>query len=228
MVCTSGQYPKHVVEQLIKERRVAVLINGLRAIITEILNRPLQIQLEGIAHSSHDLEYSVVLLQLLLYDSGGTLNQFLHLLDDPAIRVELLVLLQCLVLLVLQEGPDVVGELGHTLFQLDLSLRVLAQVRELLRELVVRVNEVLNESIHVGVLSCKVHVDELSLHLSEALEDVAPLFLDGSEDLEALAVVVELELLPQLHLHLVIQNDLLLRPVVQARQRTGASRHTPG
>ena len=137
-------------------------------------------------------------------------------------------LLESLVLLVLQEGPDVVGELRHTLFQLDLGLRVLTQVRELLRELVVRVNEVLNERIHVGVLPGKVHVDELSLHLSEALEDVSPLFLDGPEDLEALTVVVELELLPQLHLHLVIQDDLLLRPVVQARQRTGASRHTPG
>ena len=196
MVCTSGQYPKHVGEQLIKERGVAVLINGLRAIITEILNRPLQIQLEGIAHSSHDLEYSVVLLQLLLYDSGGTLNQFLHLLDDPAIGVKLLVLLQGLVLLVLQEGPDVVGELRHTLFQLDLGLRVLTQVREFLRELVVGIDEVLNERIHVGVLPGKVHVDELSLHLSEALEDVSPLFLDGPEDLEALPVVVELELLP--------------------------------
>lgn len=136
-------------------------------------------------------------------------------------------LLQGLVFLVLQECPDVVRELGDTLFELNLGLRVLTQVRELLGELVVRINEVLNECIHVGVLPGEVHVDELSLHLSEPLEHVAPLFLNGSEDLEALPVVVELELLPELHLHLIIQNDLLLRAVVQARQRTGAARHTP-
>lgn len=136
-------------------------------------------------------------------------------------------LLQGLVLLVLQEGPDVVGKLGDTLFELNLSLRVLAQVREFLGELVVRINEVLNECIHVGVLPGKIHVDELSLHLSEPLEHVAPLFLDGPEYLEALTVVVELELFPELHLHLIIQNDLLLRAMVQARQRTGAARHTP-
>ena len=63
--------------------------------------------------------------------------------------------------------------------------------------------------------------------MSEPLEHVAPLFLDGPEDLEALSVVVELELFPELHLHLIIQNDLLLRAVVQARQRTGAAGHTP-
>lgn len=126
-------------------------------------------------------------------------------------------LLEGLILLVLQESPDVVGELGDTLFQLDLGLWVLTQVRELLREFVVRINEVLNECIHVGVLSGKIHVDELSLHLSEPLEDVAPLFLNGPENLEALPVVVELELFPELHLHLIIQNDLLLRAVVQAR-----------
>ncbi len=135
-------------------------------------------------------------------------------------------LLQCLILLVLQEGPDVVGELGDSLFELNLGLRVLTQVRELLGELVVRINEVLNECIHVGVLPGKIHVDELSLHLSEPLEHVAPLFLNGPENLEAFSVVVELELFPELHLHLVIQDDLLMRAVVQAGHRTGASGHT--
>ena len=163
----------------------------------------------------------------MLYDSGSTLDKFLHLLDDPAIRVELLVLLQGLILLVLQEGPNVVGELGDTLFELDLGLRVLTHVRELLGELVVRINEVLNECIHVRVLSGKIHVDELSLHLSEPLENVAPLILNGPEDLEAFPVVVELKLFPELHLHLVIQDDLLMRgAVVQAGHGTSASGHT--
>ena len=136
-------------------------------------------------------------------------------------------LLQGLVLFVLQEAPDVVRELGYPLFELDLSLRVLTQVRELLGELVVRINKVLNECIHVRVLSGKIHVNELSLHLSEPLEHVAPLFLNSPENLEALPVVVELELFPELDLHLIIKNDLLLRAMVQAGQRSGASGHTP-
>ena len=136
-------------------------------------------------------------------------------------------LLQGLVLFVLQEGPDVVGELGYPLFELNLSLRVLTQVRELLGELVVRINKVLNERIHVRVLSGKIHVNELSLHLSEPLKHMAPLFLNSPENLEALPVVVELELFPELDLHLIIKNDLLLRAMVQAGQRSGASGHTP-
>ena len=115
-----------------------------------------------------------------------------------------------LILLVLHEAPYVIGEFADSFLQLYLSLRVLSQIREFLRELVVAINEILNQSADVLILFRKVEIYELGLHLGEALENVRSLILDGSEDQEALAIVVQLEVLPDFNFHFIVENDLLL------------------
>ena len=78
-------------------------------------------------------------------DSAGILHEFLHLIDYPAICVQLIVLEKCLVFFGLKHRPDVVAETSHSLVEFDLGVLVGAKVRELLRELVERFYEILDQ-----------------------------------------------------------------------------------
>lgn len=65
----------------------------------------------------------------------------------------------------LYEAPYVIGQFTDTLLQLNLSLRVLPKVRELLGEFVVAIDKVLDQSAYVLILFRKIEVDKLGLHL---------------------------------------------------------------
>ncbi len=78
-------------------------------------------------------------------DSAGILHEFLHLIDYPAICVQLIVLEKCLVFFGLKHRPDVVAETCHSLVEFDLGVLIGAKVRELLRELVERFYEILDQ-----------------------------------------------------------------------------------
>lgn len=78
-------------------------------------------------------------------DSAGILHEFLHLIDNPAICVQLIVLKKCLIFFGFEHRPDVVAETSHSLVEFDLSVLVRAKVRELLRELVERFYEILDQ-----------------------------------------------------------------------------------
>lgn len=78
-------------------------------------------------------------------DSAGILHEFLHLIDNPAICVQLIVLEKCLILFGLKHRPDVVAETCHSLVEFDLGVLVGAKVRELLRELVERFYKILDQ-----------------------------------------------------------------------------------
>jgi len=104
---------------------------------------------------------------------------------------------QSLVFLLLDESPHVVSEPHYSLPQLLLSHRVRPQIRELLRELVEAINEILDESDLPRVKPSQELLDEVLLHLGEAVEDLVALPAHGSEDLQALSVEVGLELLEE-------------------------------
>ena len=78
-------------------------------------------------------------------DSAGILHEFLHLIDYPAISVQLIVLEKCLIFFGFKHRPNIIAETGHSLVEFDLGVLVRAKVRELLRELVERFYEILDQ-----------------------------------------------------------------------------------
>ena len=139
-------------------------------------------------------------------DPARVLHEFLHLIDDPPVRVQLIVLEQGLILFGFEDGPDVVAESCHSLVQLDLRVLVRSQVRELLRELIERFYEILDQDSETGILTAKVGVYEVGLHLSEPFKHLRPLSPDRLEHPQTVSVVVSFELSPERPLALLVQS----------------------
>lgn len=120
----------------------------------------------------HERECDEETSELSLYDFACVLHKFLHLVDDPSVCVQLIMLKQCLIFFGFKDAPDVVAEASHSLVQLDLCVLIRSEVRELLRELVERLNEILDQNGQTRILAAQVSVDERGLHLSQSFEDL--------------------------------------------------------
>ncbi len=118
-------------------------------------------------------------------------------------------LLKSLILFGFNQRPDVVAESSDTFLQFNLSLLVRKQIGELLRKLVKRLDEILNQDGQVRVLSGQVVIYERRLHLSEPVKHERPLASDLPEDRKTVLVVFGFKGVPKLAFSILVQCDYL-------------------
>jgi hypothetical protein len=89
---------EEISEKFIKERGVLIIVNGLHTIITVVVKCPLQINFDLLINARDERKGDEEAGKLSLDDSAGVLHEFFHLIDDPAICVQLIVLQKSLIL----------------------------------------------------------------------------------------------------------------------------------
>ena len=75
-----------------------IIVNGLHTIITVVVKCPLQINFDLLINARDERKGDKEAGKLSLDDSAGILHEFFHLIDDPAICVQLIVLQKSLIL----------------------------------------------------------------------------------------------------------------------------------
>jgi len=144
----------------------------------------------------NDLDLDLELIDLGLHELLSNLSKELEVKFNEAALHNLLAELNGLLLALLNDLPELIGEGIGALMQFLLCLVVLAQIRVFVREAV----EVLGEVVEDGLLAIArvQELQELSLELSLLAACLLPLQADVAEDALHLVLVVLRQVTPHL------------------------------